>query len=86
MKGAVKNFSKLVMVVDEKFVRLDGFPSDPLNAKRVINTSILCEDILEAKNFNFYPEDIESTKKAFPKGRLFNYTLEVIYGREPKET
>src|ERR1035438_3268037 len=61
MKGAIKKLSKLLMVVDERFVRLDGFPSDPLNTKRVINTSILCDDVLEAKDFNFYPEDIERT-------------------------
>jgi len=72
------------MEVDGKFVRSDGFPTDPLNAKRVINVSKLCDDVLEAKNFNFFPEDIQSTKNAFPKGSFFDFNFEMIYDKEPR--
>jgi hypothetical protein len=74
MKG-LKKFSRLIAEVDGKFVRADGFSSDPLNTRHQVNTNKLCGDILEAKDFNFAPEDLPATLKAFPAAKLFRYTF-----------
>jgi hypothetical protein len=74
----LKKFSRLIAEVDGKFVRWDGFPADPLNTSRQVNTSKLCKDMLEAKDFNFYPEDLPATLKAFPAARLFRYNFTLI--------
>jgi len=81
MKG-IKKVSKLVLEVDGKFVRSDGFPSDPLNTRRTVNTSKLCDDILEAKNFDFFREDLPVTMKAFPNARIFRYNLGIAFDRQ----
>lgn len=76
---SLNNFSWLVAEVDGQYVRSDGFADDPLNTPRRVNTSKLCKDILNAKNFYFYREDLPATIKAFPSLRLFiyNFTLTV---------
>jgi hypothetical protein len=70
---ALKKFSRLIAEVNGKFVRSDGFVSNPLNTKRRVNTNKLCDDILDAKNFYFFQEDISTTKQAFPNVRFFHY-------------
>jgi hypothetical protein len=74
---SIKKFSRKVIEVNGEFVRSDGFTDAPLNVKRVINTSKLTKDILEAKNFNFFPEDTAPTMQAFPKANLNNYQFEM---------
>jgi hypothetical protein len=66
-------FSALIVEVDGKYVRLDGFIDDPLNTRRRINISKLCKNILEAKNFSLFQEDLPVTFKAFPTARLLCY-------------
>lgn len=79
----VKFFTRLIAEVDGQFVRFDGFPSDPLNTSRKVNTSKLCKDILEAKNFHIFPEDLAATLKAFPKARLLNCNFTVTIEKQP---
>jgi hypothetical protein len=71
--SGLKKFAWLIAEVDGKFVRLDGFPDDPLNTPRQVNTTKLCEDVFQAKNFNFYQDDWQATLKAFPTARLIRY-------------
>ena len=68
-------FSALIVEVDGKYVRLDGFIDDPLNTRRRINISKLCNNILEAKNFSVYQEDLPVTFEAFPAARLLCYVF-----------
>jgi hypothetical protein len=70
MEG-LKKFSWLIAEVDGKFVCSDGFIDDPLNTPRRVNTSKLCNNILETKNFYFYQEDIPATREAFPTAACF---------------
>ena len=65
----------MVVEVDGQYVRLDGFSSDSQNTKRIINKSKLTAEILEAKNFAKFPEDLQETLKAFPKAQVFTYNL-----------
>jgi hypothetical protein len=82
--NSIIKFSKLIVETDGKFVRSDGFPSDPLNTKRVINTSKLCKDILEAKDFYKFPEDLRETLKAFPNAKKFNCNFDLTYDKHEK--
>jgi len=80
---STKLCSKLVVVVGTKYVRMDGFPSDSLNTKRTVNTSKFTKDILEAKNFNYFPEDLQPTLKAIPNSSAWMTTLEVQCDIQP---
>lgn len=75
--------SKLVVVIGRKYIRMDGFPSDSPNSKRLINTSKLTKDILEAKNFNSFPEDLQPTLDTNPNSSAWAVTLNVEYEMQP---
>jgi hypothetical protein len=79
---SIHKFSLLIVEVDGKYVRSDGFASDPLNSPRKVNTSKLTRDILKAKNFYKFPEDLQTTLKAFPNAKKFNYNFEMSYDKQ----
>lgn len=83
MMKSIKKVTWLIMEVDGRYVRADGFPTDPLNAKRIVNTSKLTNDILEAKNFYFFQEDISATLAAFPTARKLVCNFDIAYYTVP---
>lgn len=79
-------FQRLIAEVDGQYVRADGFRDDPLNTPRQVNTTKLTRDILDAKNFNFFKEDIAATQKAWPSARFFQYSFKLTADHKEDRT
>ena len=82
---ATKFFQKLVVKVDEKFVRFDGFADDPLNMVRKINITKLTGDLLEAKDFNKYPAELNYTLAALPTAKILSYSIQFSYTAQERK-
>ena len=67
---------KTVAKLNGEYIHKDGKPSDPLNKKRTVNTVLFTTDLLEAKDFNVFPEDIPTTQAANSQIRFYiaNFT------------
>ena len=76
-----KKFSRLIAEVDGEFVLADTPKTAPMNTKRNINTTKLCENVREAKDFYFFQEDLPATFKAFPNVRLYIYQFTETDGK-----
>jgi len=81
MSKILEKYQRLIAEVDGQFIRSDQSPLEPLNKKRVVNTTILTQKLVEAKDFYFFQEDVLSTKRAIPHVVFFDYYITVKMGK-----
>ena len=73
--NTLTKFSMLVAETDGSFICADGTPTVVGPVRKAAK---LTNNILEAKNFFDFPDDIPATMQTFPNACLFNYELRLV--------
>jgi hypothetical protein len=73
--------SKTVAVINGKFICVDTLPGAPLNANRTVNTDKLTSNIMEAKDFNNFPQEIAPLLQSNPNVKMYEYQFEILWTR-----